>query len=32
MGKLYDGLKARKDNGELLHISMLNEEILEELW
>ena len=32
MGKLYDELKARKDSGELLHISMLNEEILEELW
>lgn len=32
MGKLYDELKARKDSGELLHISMLNEEMLRELW
>ena len=32
MGKLYDELKARKDSGEILDISMLNEEMLRELW
>lgn len=32
MGKLYDELKARKDSGEVLDISMLNEEMLKELW
>ena len=32
MGKLYDELKARKDSGEKLHISMLNEEMLRKLW
>ena len=31
MGK-YDELKARKDSGEVLDISMLNEEMLRELW
>ncbi len=32
MGKLYDDLKARKDSGEVLDISMLNKEMLKELW
>ena len=32
MGKLYDELKARKDSGEVLDISMLNKEMLKELW
>lgn len=31
MGK-YEELKARKDSGEVLDISMLNEEILKQLW
>jgi hypothetical protein len=31
MGK-YDELKERKDSGEILDISMLNEEMLRELW
>ena len=32
MGNLYNELKSRKDSGEVLDISMLNEEILRELW
>ena len=32
MGNLYEELKSRKDNGEVLDISMLNEEMLRELW
>ena len=32
MHNLYDELKTRKDNGEILDISILNEEMLKELW
>ena len=32
MGKLYDTLKGRKDNGEKLSIDDLDDIMLEELW
>ena len=32
MGKLYDTLKDRKDNGEKLSIDNLDDIMLEELW